>query len=201
MLDKIRHPDKWKLLKTENGPDLLLFRVRYDWYRNPRNQKEMKRLVLQSGDWVNIVATTDDNKIILVNQYRFGSGRITTEIPAGLVDPGENSRAAAERELREETGYTTDSWTYMGNVEPNPAFQNNRCHHWFAQNVIKTHEPQLDTGEDIVVSLLSFSETKEAICNGTINHVLALSALSRLPFFWNELQIQDFERMAQNSSK
>ena len=181
----------WKKLKSEAGPDLLLFNVRYDYVKNPRNKKVMKRIVLQTRDWVNVVAITPRKEIILVRQFRFGSGAITTEIPAGLIDENESSLDAAIRELREETGYTTKSWKYLGYVEPNPAFLNNKCHHWLAVDVQKSTEPNLDDGEDIQIDCYSFDRLIQAIHSGEINHVLALSALSRIPSFWKNVNLAE----------
>ncbi len=163
----------------------MIFRARYDWYLNPRNARKMKRVVLEAPDWVNVLALTPEKKILLVHQFRFGTEHITTEIPAGLVDPGEESLAAAQRELCEETGYTSNKWSYLGYVEPNPAFLNNRCHHWMAEDAVKSSEPLLDEGEDIEVELMNFVQIRQAVQNGVIDHVLALSAFSRLPKLWN----------------
>jgi ADP-ribose pyrophosphatase len=147
---------EWQRSAMESGPDLMIFHVRYDWYRSPRTGRTMKRVVLEAPDWVNILALTPTNEILLVRQFRFGSGHITTEIPAGLVDPGETPLQAAKRELKEETGYTSSKWSDLGSVDPNPAFLNNRCHHFLAEDIIKTGEPDLDEGEDIEVELMDF---------------------------------------------
>lgn len=183
----------WRKVKSEEGPNLLLFEARYDYMENPRNGKVMKRIILETGDWVNVVAITPKKKFILVKQYRFGSGRITTEIPAGLIDKNESSRNSAIRELREETGFSTENWQYMGSVEPNPAYLNNRCHHWLALDAVKTDAPDLDEGEDIAVKFYSFDRLARAIYSGEINHVLALSALSRIPSFWMHVNLSGFK--------
>jgi len=180
MDDKTTRPRTWRCVKSETGPDLKLFTVRYDWMENPRNHKTLKRTVLESVDWVNIVAVTPQNRIIVVRQYRFGTGMITTEIPGGMVDPGETSGQAAARELQEETGYTSSHWKYLGAVEPNPAFQNNLCHHWLALDVEKTEKTDFDDGEDIVVSALSVDEIRSEIKKGHLLHALALTALSHV---------------------
>jgi len=111
----------WETSHSEQGPDLILFHARYDWVRNPRNAKSMKAVILESPDWVNIVAITPEKKILVVKQYRFGVKKTTTEIPAGIIEAGETPEQAAIRELREETGYTTANWKYLGWVEANPA--------------------------------------------------------------------------------
>lgn len=182
---KQNYPRPWQVLRSERGPDLKLFQVRYDWYKNPRNNKELKRLVLETVDWVNIVAITPGKKIVVVHQYRFGTGKISTEIPGGVLEVQESSQQAAMRELQEETGYTSSSWYYLGAVEPNPAFHTNLCHHWLAGSVRKTHTPKLDEGEDITVETLDFEEIRTAIKSGQIKHALALSALSRINELWN----------------
>lgn len=174
----------WQKISSERGPELLLFQTRYDMMKNPRTGRVMKRVVLEAPDWVNVVAITPDKMILFVRQYRFGTGKITTEIPAGLVDPGEDSKTAAMRELKEETGFTTKNWRYLGYVEPNPAFLNNRCHHWLAEDVIMTAQVELDEGEDIEVVLYSIPEIVSAVQSGEVDHVLALSALSRIPDIW-----------------
>ena len=181
----------WRKVKSEAGPELLLFNARYDFMENPRNHKIMKRIVLETRDWVNVVAITPEKKIVLVKQYRFGAGKITVEIPAGLIDQNESSRDSAIRELREETGYTTNNWQYLGYVEPNPAFLNNRCHHWLAMDVVKTTDTDLDDGEDIAVELYTYDELTDAIHIGEVNHVLALSALSRIQSFWANVNFPD----------
>ena len=180
-----KYPSPWQILRSEAGQDLKLFSVRYDWYKNPRNNKELKRLVLETVDWVNIVAITAEKKIVVVHQYRFGTGKISTEIPGGVLEEQESPQQAAMREMQEETGYTSSSWHYLGAVEPNPAFHNNLCHHWLAEGVRKTHAPMLDEGEDITVETLNFEEIRTAIKSGQIKHALALSALSRIDELWN----------------
>ena len=141
----------WELIRSEPGPDLVLFQTRFDWMKNPRNAGQMKAVILETADWVNVVALTPEKKILVVRQYRFGIGKITTEIPAGLIEANETPEQAAMREMKEETGYTTSNWKYLGWVEANPAFLNNRCHLWLALDVIKTHLPDPDESEDVSV--------------------------------------------------
>ncbi len=173
-------PSPWPKLATRRGPDLRLFRVRHDLLRNPRTEAELERLVLETPDWVNVVAITPERRIVLVRQYRFGVGVVTTEIPGGVIDPGESHRDAAERELREETGHAAARWSYLGAVQANPAFQSNLCHHWLAEEVVRVGEPEPDPGEDIVVLDASFDEVKRAVRSGAIAHCLVVSALARV---------------------
>lgn len=180
-MNDYKTPRPWDNLGTEPGPTLPLgMQVRYDQLRNPRNGVERKALVIETGDWVNIVAVTPTERIVVVRQFRFGTGAISSEIPGGLVDPGEEHGVAAARELQEETGYTTDDWHYLGAVAPNPAFLTNRCHQWLARDVQQTMPPSYEEGEDIVIAALTPQELGAEIRAGHFHHSLALLALAHV---------------------
>ena len=166
--------------------DLILFDKRIDKRKNPRTQKVLDRLVLESVDWVNVVALDSENRSLMVRQFRFGVGYVTLETPGGMVDPGEQSLDSAKRELLEETGFASDEWSYLGAVEPNPAFHNHLCHHWLAQNIYKKGSQLLGEGEAIQIEFLSQKEITAAVQGGELKHALALSALSRVFNLWDE---------------
>ena len=173
-------PARWPRVASERGPDLLVCRARVDTVTNPRTGQDLRRTVLETPDWVNVVALTPERRLVLVRQYRFGSGDLTIEIPGGMVDPGEDSGAAAARELREEAGYTAERWTHLGAVQPNPAFHDNLCHHWLAEDARRTGSQELDEGEDIQVLELELTDVVDRIRTGEIRHALVLTALSKL---------------------
>ena len=175
---------RWVKLRSETGPELPLFQVRFDTMRHPTSSAEFQRVVLETSDWVTVVAVTTDEKIVMVEQYRFGVGELTTEPVAGMVDPGEDSLDAAKRELLEETGFSGGSWRYLGSVQANPAIHNNLCHHWLVEDVVVTQEPSPDAGEAIRVHLMTLDEIKDAIAIGKLKHPLGLSALSRVFPLW-----------------
>ena len=173
-------PLPWKIERTEAGPNLLIATARFQHATNPRTGQTLRRTVLDVPDWVNVVALTPEQRVVVVRQYRFGTGKITVEIPGGVIDLGEAPEAAARRELQEETGYTSARWTALGPVEPNPAFQTNLCHHYLAEEARLTHPLELDPGEDIVVDTLSQAELLAAIRSGALRHSLVITALSRV---------------------
>ena len=116
---KAGHRLDWSRIGSEyDETDLILFKTRFDRMQHPHSGRVLKRLVLESVPWVNLVALTPDRRLVMIRQFRFGVGYTTLETPGGMVDPGEDSRAAAERELLEEKGYGGGTWRYLGAVEP-----------------------------------------------------------------------------------
>ncbi|MFT5052042.1 MAG: ADP-ribose pyrophosphatase [Chlamydiales bacterium] len=178
--DDSDEPRVWKKLGSKTPPTLHLFQPRWDRMENPRTGEVMPRLVLETPEWVNVVPITPTGEIVCVRQYRFGCAALKTEIPGGVVDPGEEPLVAARRELREETGYTAEDWTYLGRVEPNSAFLDNHCHHFLARGVRETEPQELDSGEDIQVLKLTHPELIAQVASGEIDHALVITALARV---------------------
>ncbi len=160
----------WHRQRSEYGPDLKLFRPRFDWMQNPRNGHIEKMIVLEGISSVQIIATTPANEILLVRQYRFGIGDYTLELPGGLIDEGEDPVTAAARELAEETGWQADSLQPIGQHAANPVFMDNHLYHFAAEGLRPTAQQSLDPGEDVEVCTLSIEKVKARLLAGQFIH-------------------------------
>lgn len=168
---------KWKRLSSEVGPDLKLFRARWDEMQNPRNEKSQQMIVLQSKDAVNVVAVSPQKTIVFVRQYRFGIGDFTLELPGGLLNHDEAVEPAAKRELREETGYVSEKWEVLGKVASNPVFMDSYIFHYVAENAQAKFELALDDGEDVEIVEIPVEEVKKMLNKGEFMHPHTISAL------------------------
>ena len=137
---------------------------------------QREALVLHPAGWVNMIALTEGHEVLLVRQWRFGIGALTLEIPGGMIDPGEEELAAAQRELLEETGYRAAEWSRLGEVHPNPAFMSNRCGTWLATDLTWVEEPRGDGNEEIRVESVPLATIPELISRGEISHALVVAA-------------------------
>lgn len=157
-----------------------ILQLRVDTVRLP-NSKESTREIVEHAGAVAILALDDAGNIILVRQYRKAVEQLLLEIPAGTLEVGEDPLVCAQRELREETGFSADCWEEILSYYSAPGFCNEKLHIYLAKGL---REGQMDTDEDEFVETVRMPLPKayEMIFSGEIidgKSIIALQYATR----------------------
>lgn len=169
----------WEHLGEEPLVRYKVFDVHKARRRSPRTGLDIGFFLVRTPDWVNVVALTEAEELVLVQQYRHGTQEMSLEIPGGLIDPHERDpAAAARRELREETGYEARELRPLGVMTPNPALFTNRCFTYLATGCRLAGGLQQDPGEDIEVVTVPARDLDRLLQSGQIHHALVLAAFA-----------------------
>lgn len=131
-----------------------------------------------------VFAITEDEQVVLVEQYKHGIGETEVDLPAGYLDDDDSSPlAGTQRELLEETGYASDDWQPLGDFVANPNRSKDRFYYFLARNVRRVAEPHLDPTEEIAIHLVPLTRLRDWLdrCNASLatmtGVLLGLSAL------------------------
>jgi len=168
----------WKKISSKLLGDFRIFTLRSDVKISPRTGKEHDFFVLDSVNWVNVIAVTPDQQLVMVEQYRHGSNTVELEIPGGMMDADETDPVAtAVRELREETGYEGKNARLLGKIHSNPAILSNFTYTVLVENCELKHPIELDHGEDLITRLVPVAEIPKLVADEKIGHSLVVVAL------------------------
>lgn len=170
--------EPWKKISSRKLGDFRIFTVRGDKKISPRTKEEHEFFVIESVNWVNVIAVTPDQQLVMVEQYRHGSDTVELEVPGGMIDAKDASpEASAQRELREETGYEGSHAKIIGSVWANPAIMSNTCYTVMVDNCRCVHPLEWDHAEELITRLVPLSEIPELVATGKIRHPLVVVAL------------------------
>jgi 8-oxo-dGTP pyrophosphatase MutT (NUDIX family) len=169
----------WHEIAREHVADCRVFSVERSIAESPVDGKRHRFYRINSGSWAQIVPVTKERDVVLVRQFRHGASKVTLEMPAGLVDLGEDPADAAVRECLEETGFRARNPTSLGVVSPNPALFANRLYAYLATNVVPERAIQNVGAEETEVVLVPARELPKLMLDGTIDHALVLATLWR----------------------
>ena len=177
-------PQPWQ---TEGSSYLIKnpwLTVRQDAVRLPNGGFMPDYFVFEYPNWVNVIAVTPDNQLILVRQYRHGIAGVHYELCAGTVDPADGDLdmgllLAAQRELLEETGYGGGSWHLFMSLSANTGTHTNLNYTFLATGITWQQPQQLDSTEDITVHLVSPEQALAIIDSGQMPQAMCAAPLLR----------------------
>ena len=169
-------PRPWRVLADEHLQHCRIFDVHRATMESPTTGDPHAFYRIESPAWVNVVALTTRDELVMVRQFRHGLRAMTLEIPGGIIDPGESPAEAARRELLEETGYRADRLDSLGSINPNPALFANRCHMQVAQSCERVADIANTETEETAVELLPLAVLNDTIRSGGIDHALVVAA-------------------------
>ena len=167
----------WKICHSEyihKGPWATL---RSDKCEMPDGRIVDEYYVLEYPNWVNAVAITEDNKVLMVRQYRHAAAIVSLEIPGGVIDGDEKPEAAMRRELLEETGYEFNDIDPLCTIYANPSTANNHTYCYLAKGGKKVQEQSLDEHEELIVEEYTIAEVKQLLAHNKIAQALHCTSL------------------------
>lgn len=169
---------KWKVLKSEYLARKPWFTVRREVVKLPNGNQIPEYYVYEYPDWVNIIAITEDQKFVFVNQYRHGLQETSYELCAGVCEKEDSSPlVSAQRELWEETGFGEGEWQAYMVLSANPSTHTNLTYTFLATGVKPVSTQHLEETEDLTVHLLTLNEVKELLQKDKIRQALHAAPL------------------------
>jgi ADP-ribose pyrophosphatase len=155
-------------VSTEDIFDGVILHVKRDMVRLSNGSETVREVIRHIGA-VCVIPVTDDNRVIMERQFRYPLNRVILEIPAGKLDaPDEDRLSAIKRELREETGYSAEEWTELGDFHPAPAYSDEYITMYLARGLHKG-ERDLDEDEFLDVYPIPLADLVQDVMEGRIS--------------------------------
>jgi 8-oxo-dGTP pyrophosphatase MutT (NUDIX family) len=167
----------WQVLARRTIVSRRWLEVHEDRILLPNGREIEEFHVIEAPSWAGVLCVSEADEVVLVRQYRHGIAGESLELPAGVIEPGEEPLAAARRELAEETGYAAERWEPILSVATEPSRHTVRAHFFCALGATPGLERALDESEDIEVARVPRTELFGLIETGRIVHGVHVGAI------------------------
>lgn len=134
------------------------------------------REIIEHSGGVAIAAITDDNKMVLVRQFRKAAEKVVLEVPAGKIEPGEDPRLTAWRELKEETGYRADKLEFITSFYSSIGYSQEQIHLYYATG-LRPGQTDFDESEALDILEYPISQLKQMALGGEIEDAKTIAAI------------------------
>ncbi len=176
----VAESDRHLVEVREDGAEILrgnFLHAFRDTVRLPDERTATREYIVHPGAVMVIPLLTQPNgqtQLVMERQYRYPVGQVMIEFPAGKIDPGEDTWLCAQRELREETGYTATQWARAGVIHPVISYSTETIEIWFAQG-LQAGARSLDAGEFLDVITVSPEDLMRWCMTGRVTDAKTLA--------------------------
>lgn len=143
------------------------------------NGKTAKREVVEHNGGICVVPLTENNEVLMVEQYRYPYSEVVLEIPAGKRDGDEEPLAGGIRELKEETGAAAEKFTFLGELYPTPGYCGEIIYMYLATG-LSYGETDPDDDEFLNIKKIPLEKAVDMIMNGEIKDAKTQTAILKV---------------------
>jgi ADP-ribose pyrophosphatase len=172
---------EYELIKSHTVFKGHVITLKVDELRTPSGEI-VEREIITHGGAVGIVPVTDDGKIVLVSQYRHAVSKVTLEIPAGKLEPGEEPEECARRELIEETGWAPGDLVKLSTFYTTPGYSNEIFYLFAAENLTEAHTKETEEEIEGTVTM-GLEEAISMIADGRIEDAKTVAGIGMIKIY------------------
>ena len=170
-------------ISSEKIFDGRILHIRRDTVRLPDGAEASREVVDHPGG-VCVLALDDQNRALLVSQFRYPYEKVLWEVPAGKLEYGEDPERAAIRELKEETGAEAGEFTALGELYPSPGYCGEIIRMYFARQ-LTFGETHLDEDEFLNMERVPFDQLVERVLSGEIKDAKTIAAVLKAKLLYH----------------
>lgn len=176
---------KWEIISSEYVLESPWYRLRRDACRLPDGSVVDSYYVREHAGFSVTFAITGDDRVVFTRQYKHGIGDVVLELPAGMLEPGEDALVCARRELEEETGYVAPDFELIAEFETDPTSSTGRFSLFVARDAKPEGVARPEATEQVDTVLVPINEVLDQVRN---HHVRAQSQVASIYTALDHLQ-------------